>query len=86
MTTPNTCESCRFWNPAWRFKKHGGSGAPADAAPLDLSRPHASAARKKSDRGQCRRYAPRASALTTIWMETRPWDWCGEHEPAEESA
>jgi hypothetical protein len=38
------------------------------------------ALRKDSDKGLCRRYAPQASALTTVWMETRSADWCGDFE------
>lgn len=38
--------------------------------------------RKQSDKGLCRRYAPQASALTTVWMETSNADWCGDHQPA----
>jgi len=35
---------------------------------------------KASPKGLCRRYAPQASALTTVWMETNNADWCGDHE------
>lgn len=37
-------------------------------------------------RGQCRRYAPRAQLLASVipghvlWPETGPGDWCGEHK------
>lgn len=82
MSDEQTCENCRFWNAAWRFKKQIGPDPHADTTPLDLPKAPAPLPRKKADRGQCRRYAPRASALTTVWMETRAWDWCGEFEPA----
>lgn len=65
------CETCRFWNPAWRFKRQ------AEASLSDAT----GSVAKRTDRGQCRRYAPRASALTTAWMETRSWDWCGDYQP-----
>ncbi|NQV83718.1 MAG: hypothetical protein HQ494_07850 [Rhodospirillales bacterium] len=39
------------------------------------------ALRKDSAKGLCRRYAPQASALTTVWMETKSSDWCGDHVP-----
>ena len=81
MSNEQTCETCRFWNPAWRFKKQVGPDPHADVTPLDLPNRPTSIARKKAERGQCRRYAPRASALTTVWMETRGWDWCGDYEP-----
>ncbi|HJP53999.1 MAG: hypothetical protein QF511_08750 [Rhodospirillales bacterium] len=35
--------------------------------------------RKVSEKGLCRRYAPQASALTTVWMETKSSDWCGDY-------
>ena len=36
--------------------------------------------RKESLKGLCRRYAPHASALTTVWMETKSADWCGDYD------
>ena len=87
MAETETCESCRFWNPAWKFKKRLG-GAPAsgeDITPLEVpgSSSAGLAAKRTADRGQCRRYAPRASALTTVWMETRAWDWCGDYRTSD---
>ena len=75
----DSCQNCRFWQPGWKFKKHqqyvsGASG-------LDAANPRmTSALRKDSAKGLCRRYAPQASALTTVWMETKSSDWCGDFE------
>ncbi|MGB0748369.1 MAG: hypothetical protein ACPGO3_06455 [Magnetospiraceae bacterium] len=59
------CRRCRFWNPALRVKTARASGEERNVA----------------SRGQCRRYAPQPSALTTTWMETKGDDWCGEFQP-----
>jgi hypothetical protein len=82
MSEAETCESCRFWAAAWRFKKHLGPDPNTDVTPLELPQGQGGGLmRKKAERGQCRRYAPRASALTTVWMDTRAWDWCGDYQP-----
>ena len=78
MSDQDSCGNCRFWHPSWRFKKHGRTGA--EQTPTDLAQRSEPLQRKQSDRGLCRRYAPVPSALTTVWMETRMWDWCGDHE------
>ena len=41
--------------------------------------------RKDSNKGLCRRYAPQASALTTVWMETKSSDWCGDFQAGPEA-
>ncbi len=74
-----SCKNCRFWNPSWKFKKqqHYDSAA----AGMDAANPRMTGAlRKESAKGLCRRYAPVASAFTTVWMETKGSDWCGDHE------
>jgi hypothetical protein len=73
-----SCQNCRFWYPSWKFKKQQRyeTAAAADAANPRVM----SAFRKDSDKGLCRRYAPTASALTTVWMETRCYDWCGDFQ------
>lgn len=81
MYDNEVCENCRFWSAAWRFRKQVGADPHADVTPLEVPQPVGGLVRKKADRGQCRRYAPRASALTTVWMDTRAWDWCGDYQP-----
>ena len=49
-----------------------------------------SIATEDDDRGECRRYAPRAGSSTpddsyVRWAETFDSDWCGEFSPREES-
>lgn len=78
MHENEACETCRFWAAAWRFRKQLGPDPHAETTPLEVP---SGLTRKKADRGQCRRYAPRASALTTVWMDTRAWDWCGDYQP-----
>ena len=81
MAQREACDNCRFWSPAWRFKKNVGPPASgAEVTPLEVPRSGGFLPRKQADRGQCRRYAPRASALTTVWMETRSTDWCGDYQ------
>jgi len=76
----DSCQNCRFWHPSWKFKRQQHYESSAGSG-LDQANPRAmSAFRKDSDKGLCRRYAPQASALTTVWMETRSADWCGDHE------
>ena len=73
------CQTCRFWQPGWKFKKQ--QQYQSNAAGLDAANPRmTSALRKDSAKGLCRRYAPQASALTTVWMETKSSDWCGDYE------
>ena len=77
-----SCQNCRFWYPSWKFKKQQRY----EAGAADAANPRMmSAFRKDSDKGLCRRYAPRASALTTVWMETRSFDWCGDYERVREN-
>jgi hypothetical protein len=79
MRENEICGTCRFWCPAWRFRKplRGAEETPID---LPTQAPLVDSLKKHSQRGQCRRYAPRASALTTVWMETRYTDWCGDYD------
>ncbi len=74
-----SCQNCRFWNPSWKFKKQ--QKYEPSAGGLDAANPRmTSALRKDSMKGRCRRYAPHASALTTVWMETKSADWCGDYK------
>lgn len=74
-----SCQNCRFWNPSWKFKKQ--QSYESSAAELDADKPRlTSGLRKGSVKGLCRRYAPKTSALTTVWMETKSSDWCGDYD------
>jgi len=71
------CQNCRYWHPSWKFKKQ--QQYETQAKELDAANPRMTASlRKDSSKGLCRRYAPQASALTTVWMETKSADWCGD--------
>lgn len=79
MVDREMCGNCRFWHPTWKFRKEQ-SYAQGNAR-LDVTNPRDTGGlRKHSNKGLCRRYAPQASALTTVWMETSNSDWCGDHE------
>ena len=80
-TGPEFCRNCRHWHPAWRFKRKSLASRDVKTPMENLSAPGTDPAKRQSERGQCRRYAPRASALTTVWMETNGTDWCGEFVP-----
>ena len=74
-----SCQNCRYWHPSWKFKKQQQYDSAADN--LDAANPRRTLGlRKDSLKGLCRRYAPQASALTTVWMETKSADWCGDYE------
>ncbi len=80
----DSCQNCVFWHPSWLFKKQQRHDT-ADAE-LDAANPRAiGALRKNSAKGLCRRYAPQASALTTVWMETKGADWCGDYKRVKKS-
>ena len=84
MNDQEICQNCRFWDPLWKFKKeqrfHG------ESSQLDRSNPRITRGlRKDSNKGLCRRYAPQASALTTVWMETKNSDWCGDYQRDEKA-
>lgn len=75
-----SCQNCRYWHPSWKFKKQ--QRYESGAQDLDAANPRLTGGlRKESAKGLCRRYAPQASALTTVWMETKSSDWCGDFEP-----
>ena len=75
----DSCQNCRYWLPGWKFKQQ--QRYDSGAVELDAANPRATGRfRKTSPKGQCRRYAPRASPLTTVWMETNSTDWCGDYE------
>lgn len=79
-----SCQTCRFWQPGWKFKKQ--QQYESGAAGLDAANPRmTNALRKDSAKGLCRRYAPQASALTTVWMETKSSDWCGDYAPIDDA-
>lgn len=78
MDDQPTCQTCRFWDPIWKFKKEQRYEGANSA--LDRSNPRQTRSlRRDSNKGLCRRYAPQASALTSVWMETRNFDWCGDY-------
>jgi len=84
MDEQGYCQTCRFWDPLWKFKREQRFQK-ADPQ-LDISNPRStSGLRKDSNKGLCRRYAPQASALTSVWMETKNSDWCGDYQPAPEA-
>lgn len=83
MTDSEQCGNCRFWHPSWKFKKK----SMFDTRKTAVEMPQAQVVdpvKRSSERGLCRRHAPQASALTTVWMETRTTDWCGEYDPTGE--
>ncbi len=78
MSEYETCQTCRYWDPTWKFKKNQRY---AQDSSLEISNPRRTEGlRKQSAKGLCRRYAPQASALTTVWMETSGADWCGDYQ------
>ncbi|MDD9878123.1 MAG: hypothetical protein OXR84_11855 [Magnetovibrio sp.] len=84
MDDQDICQNCRFWDPLWKFKKeqrfHAGQ------SDLERTNPRMTRGlRKDSNKGLCRRYAPQASALTTVWMETKSSDWCGDFQAGPEA-
>ncbi len=82
MSNNECCQTCRFWCPQWRFKKQQRYGADTS---LEASNPRLTGGlRKDSNKGLCRRYAPQASALTTVWMETTSGDWCGDYDHTDD--
>ena len=77
-----SCQSCRFWDPKWKFKKE--QRYHQDTTAVEASNPRLTEGlRRKSNKGLCRRYAPHTSALSSVWMETKSTDWCGDHQPLE---
>jgi len=83
MESIDNCGNCRFWRPAWKLK-HRTLGESALKQRFE-DKTGEDGAIRASERGQCRRHAPRASALTTIWMETKAADWCGEYEAEKQT-
>ncbi len=78
MKENQSCGNCRFWHAAWKFKRK--TQPDGVRTPLDVP----AAIKKNAERGLCRRYAPHASALTTVWMETKVIDWCGDYDQMAE--
>lgn len=77
-----SCQNCRYWHPSWKFKKQQRYSTAGD---IGAANPRVmSAFRSNSQKGECRRHAPFASALTTVWMETRSSDWCGDYDRIKE--
>ncbi len=82
MRKVENCGNCRFWRPAWKLRH---KSVTESAAFLGLGDKRGLDGRiRTSERGSCSRYAPHASALTTVWMETKAADWCGDYEPEAE--
>ena len=83
MSNDECCQNCRFWCPQWKFKKHRSY---LKESSVETSNPRKTEGlRKDSNKGLCRRYAPQASALTTVWMETTNGDWCGDYDRTDEA-
>lgn len=83
MKENQACGNCRFWHPVWKFKKKTRPDSIRTPVEIPESRSFDSI-KRHAERGLCRRYAPQASALTTVWMETRVGGWCGDYEPMGE--
>ena len=66
MEQTETCGYCKYWMSMWEVK---GVKEPRAAD---------SNSERRSKRGQCRRYAPRASALTLHWPWMKAHETCGE--------
>ena len=82
MNQSLSCLSCRFWDPKWKFKAEQRFNQ--DTTAVEASNPRLmEGLRKQSNKGLCRRYAPQTSPLTSVWMETKSSDWCGDHQPVE---
>ncbi len=85
MANDAGCLNCRYWHPAWKFKRE--QSYQSESTDLDMSNPRRTEGlRRRSRKGLCRRYAPQASSLTIGWMETKPNDWCGDYEPMTEAS
>ncbi len=67
------CISCIYWSPSIK------SGiAEVIQSKLPGKAVLSTEGRDRAVRGQCRRHAPTPSAITTVWMTTKPRDWCGD--------
>ncbi len=85
MADAEACVNCRYWHPAWKFKREQGDQA--EGADLNISNPRRmEGLRRRSRKGFRRRYAPRASSLTTVWMATKPNEWCGDYDPLSQAS
>ena len=65
-----TCETCRFW-------KFGYVQPDADVT-------------KAGNFGACKRHSPLVTGglhtpMSTIWPSVHKDDWCGEHQPKEQT-
>ena len=72
------CRNCRFWRPPWKLRYKSTKLGAALSGTQDRRGPDGHI--RPQERGLCCRYAPTASALTTVWMETKAIDWCGDHQ------
>ena len=79
MRETDNCGTCRYWRPAWKLKHKSSVESAAMSGIHDKRGPDGGI--RTAERGLCCRHAPRPSALTTVWMETKAGDWCGDHEP-----
>lgn len=70
MAEDRSCRRCRHWVSLWMIKRKGGAS--------DWSGDE-----RRSRRGQCHRYAPRASAFTQQWPWTKAEDTCGDFQPLD---
>ncbi len=80
MNNSENCGNCRFWLPSVRLKHKLIARSDAIASLRSKWKKDIGT----SDKGLCRRHAPFASALTTVWVKTRAEHWCGEYEPMPE--
>lgn len=71
MNRDRICSRCRFWDPVSKRGPGGWFGAGGENRP--------------ARRGYCRRYAPRAQALSPQWPSTRDTDSCGEFGPRSDA-
>ncbi len=76
------CRNCRFWRPPWKRLQSPLKAVSAGAVTPDKLGPDGFV--RPQEKGLCCRYAPTASALTTVWMETNAIDWCGDYELSED--
>lgn len=81
---PEFCRNCRFWRPPWKLRHKSSRLSSAFSGIHDKRGPDGQI--RAQEKGLCCRYAPQASALTSVWMETKAIDWCGDYERETEDS